>query len=189
MPYGNLLCRRYALAHRVDIGTAFQWTRRAGLSQKQKPNFSHSATLEAVSFRIHCYFMIDSFQFLVPVIVIFTKFDALYDIEYAKLKCEGVSRKDANELAPKHVRESFATGPQVKLLYDPDGNRRPPKCHVCLPGKLIKHQIAIERLIICIQHVAWIRMVQIAALSWNGQLKLWTIQCSRSYSSRLNRPT
>jgi hypothetical protein len=97
--------------------------------------------------------MIDSFQFLVPVIVIFTKFDALYDIEYAKLKCEGVSRKDANELAPKHVRESFATGPQVKLLYDPDGNRRPPKCHVCLPGKLIKHQIAIERLIICIRHV------------------------------------
>jgi hypothetical protein len=85
--------------------------------------------------------------------VIFTKFDALYDVEFAKLRSEGASRKDAKELAPKHARESFAKGPQVKFLYDPERILRPPKCHVCLPGKLVNHQIAIELLVIFIQHV------------------------------------
>lgn len=92
-----------------------------------------------LSFWICHSFIIDSFQFPVPVIVLFTKFDALYDVEFAKLKSEGASRKDAKELAPKHARESFANGVQVKLLYDPENNKCPPKCHVCLPSKLIDH--------------------------------------------------
>ncbi|KAG2125671.1 hypothetical protein DEU56DRAFT_743611 [Suillus clintonianus] len=69
----------------------------------------------------------------IPVIVIFTKFDALYAAEFTRLIENGISRKDAKQLAPKHAEESFANGTQVKLLYDPKIIQRPPKCHVCLP--------------------------------------------------------
>ncbi|KAG1812008.1 hypothetical protein EV424DRAFT_1419387 [Suillus variegatus] len=65
----------------------------------------------------------------IPVIVLFTKFDALYDVEYAKLRKEGRSWKDAKELAPKQAEESFPNGPQLKFLKDV---RWPPKCYVCL---------------------------------------------------------
>jgi hypothetical protein len=66
----------------------------------------------------------------IPVIVLFTKFDALYDVEFRKLRQEGKPRKDAKELAPKHAEDSFAKGPQLKFLKDVPW---PPKCHVCLP--------------------------------------------------------
>ncbi|KAG2100238.1 GTP-binding protein [Suillus cothurnatus] len=69
----------------------------------------------------------------IPVIVLFTKFDALYDGGFAELRSKGVSRKDAKALAPQHAKEAFANGPQLKLLYDHKGNQRPPKCHICLP--------------------------------------------------------
>jgi GTP-binding protein EngB required for normal cell division len=69
----------------------------------------------------------------IPVIVLFTKFDALYDDEFAELISKGVSRKDAEALAPQHAKEAFANGPQLKLLYNHKGNQRPPKCHICLP--------------------------------------------------------
>jgi GTP-binding protein EngB required for normal cell division len=66
----------------------------------------------------------------IPVIVLFTKFDALYDVEFRKLRQEGKPRKDAKELAPKRAEDSFAKGPQLKFLKDVPW---PPKCHVCLP--------------------------------------------------------
>ncbi|KAG2049901.1 hypothetical protein BDR06DRAFT_1011681 [Suillus hirtellus] len=66
----------------------------------------------------------------IPVIVLFTKFDALYDVEFAKLRSEEKSREDAMELASTHAEESFANGSQLKFLKDIP---RPPKCHVCLP--------------------------------------------------------
>ncbi|KAG1882441.1 hypothetical protein F4604DRAFT_1953459 [Suillus subluteus] len=71
----------------------------------------------------------------IPVIVLFTKFDALYDDEFAGLISRGVSRKDAKALVPQHAKEAFANGPQLKLLYNRKGNHRPPRCHICLPGK------------------------------------------------------
>jgi hypothetical protein len=71
------------------------------------------------------------------VIVLFTKFDALYNSAYEQLRSEGVSREEAEELAPKRAEESFAMGPQLKLLYHSQDIRRPPKCHVCLPSKLL----------------------------------------------------
>ncbi|KAG2037938.1 hypothetical protein BDR03DRAFT_1091537 [Suillus americanus] len=70
----------------------------------------------------------------IPVIVLFTKFDALYDDEFAELISKGVSRKDAEALAPQHAKEAFANGPQLKLLYNRKGNQRPPRCHICLPN-------------------------------------------------------
>jgi hypothetical protein len=42
--------------------------------------------------------------------------------------------KEAEELAPKYAEESFANGPQLQFLKDV---RCPPKCHVCLPSKLL----------------------------------------------------
>ncbi|KAG2115666.1 GTP-binding protein [Suillus cothurnatus] len=54
----------------------------------------------------------------IAVIVLFTKFDALYDDEFAELICKGVSRKDAQALAAQHAKEAFADGPQLKLLYN-----------------------------------------------------------------------
>jgi hypothetical protein len=65
--------------------------------------------------------------------VLFTKFDALYDVEFGQLRDKGIPRKDAKELAPKHAEESYANGPQLKFLKNV---RWPPKCHVCLPGKV-----------------------------------------------------
>ncbi|KAG1813468.1 hypothetical protein EV424DRAFT_1473463 [Suillus variegatus] len=62
----------------------------------------------------------------IPIIVLFTKFDALYDVAYTQLKTEGKSRKDARKLAAKRAEETFANGPQLKFLKDV---RKPPPCH------------------------------------------------------------
>ncbi|KAG1810387.1 GTP-binding protein [Suillus plorans] len=70
----------------------------------------------------------------IPVIVLFTKFDALYDESYAQLKSQGASMEEAEERAPKHAEESFAIGSQLKFLYHSKEIRRPPKCHICLPN-------------------------------------------------------
>ncbi|KAG2336930.1 hypothetical protein BDR05DRAFT_1063488 [Suillus weaverae] len=72
----------------------------------------------------------------VPVIVLFTKFDALYDVSYALLREDNksLSMEDARALAPKHAEELFANGSQLKTLYNPKEITRPPRCHVCLPN-------------------------------------------------------
>ncbi|KAG2037865.1 hypothetical protein BDR03DRAFT_863065 [Suillus americanus] len=66
----------------------------------------------------------------IAVIVLFTKFDALYDDAFAELIGKGVSRKDAEALAPQHAEAAFDNGPQLKLLYNRKGNQRPPRCHI-----------------------------------------------------------
>jgi hypothetical protein len=76
------------------------------------------------------------------VIVLFTKFDALYDDEFAELISNGVSRKDAKALVPQRAKEAFSNGPQLKLLYNRKGKQRPPRCHICLPGKPINPRAA-----------------------------------------------
>ncbi|KAG1896155.1 uncharacterized protein F5891DRAFT_1248049 [Suillus fuscotomentosus] len=67
----------------------------------------------------------------VPVIIVFTKFNALYNVAYSQLKKEGKSRKDTQELALKHADETFPDGPQLKFLKS---IKWPPKGHVCLPN-------------------------------------------------------
>ncbi|KAG2131590.1 GTP-binding protein [Suillus bovinus] len=71
-------------------------------------------------------------QSSVPVIVLFTKFDALYDEAYGQLRSMGKSMEEAEELAPKHAEESFANGPQLRFLYHSEKIRHPPKCHADL---------------------------------------------------------
>jgi GTP-binding protein EngB required for normal cell division len=70
----------------------------------------------------------------IPVIVLFTKFDALYNSAYEQLRLEGTLREEAEGQAPKLAEESFAIGPQLELLYHSKDIQRPPKCHVCLPN-------------------------------------------------------
>ncbi|KAG2062870.1 hypothetical protein BDR04DRAFT_1235631, partial [Suillus decipiens] len=70
----------------------------------------------------------------IPVIVLFTKFDALYDTAYAELKSQGASMEEAEEQAPKRAEDLFAMGPQLNFLYHSKDIRRPPKCHICLPN-------------------------------------------------------
>ncbi|KAG2038266.1 era-like GTP-binding protein [Suillus americanus] len=70
-------------------------------------------------------------QSSVPVMLLFTKFDALYDVEFSQLREKGISWKDAKNLAPKYAEESFTNGPQLRFFSDV---RWPPKCHVCLPN-------------------------------------------------------
>ncbi|KAG1723321.1 hypothetical protein EDB19DRAFT_364496 [Suillus lakei] len=65
----------------------------------------------------------------VPVMVLFTKFDAFYDIEFTQLRRKGTPWKDAEQQAPKLAEVSFANGPYLKFLKDV---RWPPKCHICL---------------------------------------------------------
>ncbi|KAG1806988.1 uncharacterized protein BJ212DRAFT_1282537 [Suillus subaureus] len=71
---------------------------------------------------------------IIPVMVLFTKFDALYDVAYAELRSKRVSMEEAEEQAPKHAEESFAVGSQLKFLYHSKDIRHPPRCHVCLPN-------------------------------------------------------
>ncbi|KAG2340131.1 hypothetical protein BDR05DRAFT_967128 [Suillus weaverae] len=68
----------------------------------------------------------------IAVMVLFTKFDALYDIAYAQLKSMGKSMEEAEELAPKHAKELFVIRSQLEFLYHSKDIRCPPKCHVCL---------------------------------------------------------
>ncbi|KAG1893497.1 uncharacterized protein F5891DRAFT_1258848 [Suillus fuscotomentosus] len=63
----------------------------------------------------------------IPVIVLFTKFDALYGVEFRKLMNTGTSRKDAKLQAPKCAEETFTDGPQLQFLKNV---RWPPKCHL-----------------------------------------------------------
>ncbi|KAG2072219.1 hypothetical protein BDR04DRAFT_1153482 [Suillus decipiens] len=65
----------------------------------------------------------------IPVIVLFTKFDALHDDAYMELTSREMPGEIASAQAPKHAEQSFANGPQLKFLKD----LQPPKCHVCLP--------------------------------------------------------
>ncbi|KAG2344180.1 hypothetical protein BDR05DRAFT_999335 [Suillus weaverae] len=70
----------------------------------------------------------------IAVIVLFTKFDALYDVAYTQLKSMGKTKEEARKLAPKHTEESFAKGSQLEFLYCPEKIGRPPKDHICLPN-------------------------------------------------------
>ncbi|KAG2125459.1 hypothetical protein DEU56DRAFT_961875 [Suillus clintonianus] len=79
------------------------------------------------------YDKVNAFIKALPVIVLFTKFDCLYDVEFARLMENGASRKDTKNLAPKRAEDTFANGHQLKFLYHSKDIRRPPKCHVCLP--------------------------------------------------------
>jgi len=72
----------------------------------------------------------------VPVIAVFTKFDALWDDAYEELKDSGLSRRECSIKAPEHAKAIFAKAKIWDRLCE---NRYRPKGHVYLAGELITH--------------------------------------------------
>jgi hypothetical protein len=68
----------------------------------------------------------------VPVVLIFTKFDALEDKCYSKLREQGKSYEEASIQLPEVVKSTF----QNEYLACVLGAKFPPKTHVCLAGDI-----------------------------------------------------
>jgi hypothetical protein len=73
----------------------------------------------------------------VPVIAVFTKFDALSAIALGELRrTPGLTRNDVLERTPKRVEEIFADANIWGRLCE---TPHPPKGYVCLASKLTNH--------------------------------------------------
>jgi hypothetical protein len=75
--------------------------------------------------------LITSF-FQVPVVLIFTKFDALELKCYSKLREKGKSHEEASIQVPELANKTF----QDEYLSRVLGSKFPPKTYVCLSGKI-----------------------------------------------------
>jgi len=72
----------------------------------------------------------------VPVIAVFTKFDALWDVAYKQLQDSGSSRSESKREAPEFAKVIFA---EAKIWDRLCEKRYPPKAHVYLAGELSIH--------------------------------------------------
>jgi hypothetical protein len=70
--------------------------------------------------------------FPVPVIAVFTKFDALYDDAYGQLRDSGLTRGESSKRAPELAKEIFANAGIWGRLCD---TPYPPKDYACLVGQ------------------------------------------------------
>ena len=68
----------------------------------------------------------------VPVIAVFTKFDALWDDAYGQLKKSGLSRRECSNGAPERAKEIFADAKIWDRLRE---TQYPPKDCVCVAGE------------------------------------------------------
>ena len=68
----------------------------------------------------------------VPVIVIFTKFDALHAVAFSELREQGKGIQEAVAMAPKHAEEIFKNNDYYGMLQ---GTQFPPKNFVCMGGE------------------------------------------------------
>jgi hypothetical protein len=68
----------------------------------------------------------------VPVIAVFTKFDALYDDAYGQLRRSGLTRRESSNRAPEGAKEIFANAKIWDRLHE---TQYPPKDCVCLAGE------------------------------------------------------
>jgi hypothetical protein len=71
--------------------------------------------------------------FQVPVVLIFTKFDALELKCYSKLREEGKSHEEASIQVPELALKTFQDEYISRVL----GAKFPPKTYVCLSGKML----------------------------------------------------
>ena len=74
----------------------------------------------------------DIFLFQVPVVLIFTKFDALEDMCYGKLRNQGKSHEGASMEVPELANKIFQ---QEYLPHILDADF-PPKTFICLAGNI-----------------------------------------------------
>jgi hypothetical protein len=118
-------------------GIASQWMSITERSRRLRKGFSLSATPTMA----RCDYnvlneMTDSMMALasVPVIAVFTKFDALLAVARRELKrTPGLTREDLFERTPKRVEEIFASANIWDRLCE---TRHPPKDYVRLSSKL-----------------------------------------------------
>ena len=68
-----------------------------------------------------------------PVVVIFTKFDALEDMCYNKLRSQGKNHQEAQDAMPGFVNKIF----QEEYLSRVLATDFPPKAYVCLSGNIL----------------------------------------------------
>jgi hypothetical protein len=77
----------------------------------------------------------------VPVIAVFTKFDALSAVALGELRSTpGLTRKDIFERTPKRAEEIFANANVWGRLSE---TQHPPRNYVCLASKLTHHFISM----------------------------------------------
>jgi len=76
---------------------------------------------------------IDIFKFQVPVVLIFTKFDALEDMCYGKLRNQGRSHEEASMQMQDLANNTFQQEYLPRIL----DAEFPPKAYVCLTGNNI----------------------------------------------------
>ena len=75
----------------------------------------------------------------VPVVVVFTKFDALSVVAFGELsKTSGLPRSKIFDMIPEYAKKIFAN---AKIWDQLRGLRYPPKNYVCLAGEWT-HQFA-----------------------------------------------
>ena len=67
-----------------------------------------------------------------PVIAIFTKFDALHTVAFGELRKQGKGIQEAIAMAPKHAEEIFKENNYYGMLQ---GKEFPPKDYVCMGGE------------------------------------------------------
>jgi hypothetical protein len=76
----------------------------------------------------------------VPVIAVFTKFDALWDDAYGQLKESGLTRMECQRMAPEKAKEIFTS---MKIWDRLRETQYPPKHWVYLAGMLTLHFMCI----------------------------------------------
>ena len=71
--------------------------------------------------------------FQVPVVLVFTKFDALEDMCYNKLILQGKNHQEAEDAMPEFANKTF----QNEYLFRVLATDFPPKAHNCLAGDIL----------------------------------------------------
>jgi hypothetical protein len=82
----------------------------------------------------------------VPVIAVFTKFDALWDDAYGQLKSSGLARRECSIRAPERAKEIFANAKIWDRLRE---TKHPPKDSVCMAGKSTCDFVYIVYYLVC----------------------------------------
>ena len=128
-----MVCNSYIGLHVISSpsvpGTASRWTT-VGLSRRLKSTFFPSVVLAVVSsHNVPLTSSPDICSHAVPVIAVFTKFDALEMKAYQNLLDKDHPREEAKAQASSHALDSIKG--QVESLYK---KLHPPKSHVYLRG-------------------------------------------------------
>jgi hypothetical protein len=112
-------------------GTAFLWIVQGLLPRQRKtssPRLELGKVRNILINAVYCTLPI----VIVPVIVAFTKFDAMDDEAYGALKEEGLLQDDAVNQAPSRAMKDFEKARKDLSIFK---SRYPPKAFVILRGK------------------------------------------------------